>query len=69
MRTLVQRRCHGYLADQQDYPAEFEDFIKLVVPILQDKGLFRKEYEDDTLRGNLGLPYPENKHKKGENSF
>jgi FMN-dependent oxidoreductase (nitrilotriacetate monooxygenase family) len=54
---------------RQDYPAGFEDFIKLVVPILQDKGIFRKEYEDNTLRGNLGLPYPENKHKKGEDSF
>ncbi|WP_348619728.1 NtaA/DmoA family FMN-dependent monooxygenase [Paenibacillus polymyxa] len=49
---------------RQDYPAGFEDFIKLVVPILQDKGIFRKEYEEDTLRGNLGLPYPENRYKK-----
>lgn len=49
---------------RQDHPAGFEDFIRWVVPILQDKGIFRKEYEDDTLRGNLGLPYPENKYTK-----
>nr|WP_302057474.1 LLM class flavin-dependent oxidoreductase [Paenibacillus sp. Lou8.1] len=49
---------------RQDHPAGFEDFIRLVVPILQDKGIFRKEYEDDTLRGNLGLPYPENRYTK-----
>lgn len=49
---------------RQDYPAGFEDFIQLVVPILQDKGIFRKEYEDNTLRGNLELPYPENRYKK-----
>jgi hypothetical protein len=26
------------------------------------RGLFRSEYEADTLRGNLGLPVPENVH-------
>ena len=49
---------------RQDYPAGFEDFIKLVVPILQEKGIFKKEYETNTLRGNLELPYPENMYKK-----
>ncbi|MEH7419028.1 NtaA/DmoA family FMN-dependent monooxygenase [Neobacillus drentensis] len=49
---------------RQDYPAGFEDFIKLVVPILQEKGIFKKEYEANTLRGNLELPYPENMFKE-----
>jgi FMN-dependent oxidoreductase (nitrilotriacetate monooxygenase family) len=49
---------------RQDYPAGFEDFIKLVVPILQEKGIFKKEYEANTLRGNLELPYPENRYKE-----
>ncbi|MFS0891999.1 NtaA/DmoA family FMN-dependent monooxygenase [Peribacillus frigoritolerans] len=50
---------------RQEYPAGFEDFIKLVVPILQDKGIVRTEYDDQpTLRGNLELPYPENMHKQ-----
>lgn len=49
---------------RQDYPAGFEDFIKLVVPILQEKGIFKKEYEANTLRGNLELPYPENMYKE-----
>jgi FMN-dependent oxidoreductase (nitrilotriacetate monooxygenase family) len=35
-------------------------FIELVVPILQERGLFRTEYESTTLRGNLGLPFPSN---------
>jgi len=26
---------------RQDYPAGFEDFIQLVIPILQEKGIFR----------------------------
>ncbi|SNT51797.1 FMN-dependent oxidoreductase, nitrilotriacetate monooxygenase family [Bacillus sp. OK838] len=49
---------------RQDYPAGFEDFIKLVVPILQERGIFKKEYEANTLRGNLELPYPENMYKE-----
>ncbi|PRS35502.1 LLM class flavin-dependent oxidoreductase [Bacillus sp. NMCC4] len=49
---------------RQDYPAGFEDFIKLVVPILQEKGIFKKEYEANTLRGNLELPYPEIMYKE-----
>lgn len=45
---------------RQEHPSGFDDFIDLVVPILQERGIFRKEYESNTLRGNLGLPYPEN---------
>lgn len=47
---------------RQEHPSGFDDFIDLVVPILQDKGIFRTEYESNTLRGNLGLPYPENRY-------
>jgi len=37
------------------HPANFRRFTQEVVPILQDKGYFRTEYEASTLRGNLGL--------------
>ncbi|MFI6874007.1 LLM class flavin-dependent oxidoreductase [Streptomyces sp. NPDC050400] len=37
-------------------------FVDGVVPILQKRDLFRTEYEADTLRGNLGLPVPANRH-------
>jgi len=43
-------------------PNGLEDFVDLVVPILQERDLFRTEYESDTLRGNLGLPIPENRY-------
>lgn len=33
------------------------DFVDLVVPILQDRGLFHKEYEGKTLRENMGVSY------------
>ncbi|MBV7504471.1 LLM class flavin-dependent oxidoreductase [Bacillus sp. sid0103] len=45
-------------------PSNLTDFIDHVVPILQKRGLFRTEYESDTLRGNLGLPYPINRYAK-----
>ncbi|WP_033288941.1 NtaA/DmoA family FMN-dependent monooxygenase [Amycolatopsis jejuensis] len=37
-------------------------FVEGVVPLLQQRGLFRTEYEANTLRGNLGLPIPVNRH-------
>lgn len=37
-------------------------FLEHVVPILQKRGLFRTEYAYDTLRGNLGLPFAENRY-------
>ncbi|MFZ3468240.1 NtaA/DmoA family FMN-dependent monooxygenase [Streptomyces sp. 4.24] len=37
-------------------------FVDGVVPLLQKRGLFRTEYAADTLRGNLGLPVPANRH-------
>jgi FMN-dependent oxidoreductase (nitrilotriacetate monooxygenase family) len=40
---------------------EMARFTGDVVPLLQKTGLFRTEYEADTLRGNLGLPIPENR--------
>lgn len=45
-------------------PHSLDEFVDLVVPILQKRGLFRDEYESDTLRGNLGLPFPENRYVK-----
>lgn len=34
-------------------PGIFEDFVEYVIPVLQERGLVRKEYEDGTLRNNL----------------
>ena len=41
-------------------PGALDDFVDLVVPILQRRGLFRTAYEGRTLRENLGLPRPAN---------
>lgn len=39
-------------------PGGLEDFVDSVVPILRERGLFRHDYEADTLRGHYGLPIP-----------
>jgi hypothetical protein len=43
-------------------PSEFARFTEQVLPILRERGVVRSEYESSTLRGNLGLPIPENRH-------
>jgi FMN-dependent oxidoreductase (nitrilotriacetate monooxygenase family) len=37
------------------FPGGLEDFVTLVIPELQRRGLFRQSYEGTTLRENLGL--------------
>jgi hypothetical protein len=39
-------------------PGSYEDFVDLVVPELQRRGLFHHDYEGHTLRENLGLARP-----------
>jgi alkanesulfonate monooxygenase len=41
-------------------PASLDDFVELVIPELQQRGIFRTEYEGRTLRENLGLTRPQN---------
>ncbi|MFF2016935.1 LLM class flavin-dependent oxidoreductase [Paenibacillus sp. NPDC058177] len=43
-------------------PFGLDDFLNEVVPILQERGLFRTAYESSTLRENLGLSIPKNRH-------
>ena len=40
------------------YLTLFEDFVQLVIPVLQNCGIFREDYEGTTLREHLGLQVP-----------
>ena len=51
----------GFMLTGAVLPDGLLDFIEHVLPILQKRGLFRTEYEAETLRGNLGLPIPANR--------
>jgi alkanesulfonate monooxygenase SsuD/methylene tetrahydromethanopterin reductase-like flavin-dependent oxidoreductase (luciferase family) len=50
--------CDGFVLAATHMPGAYEDFARLVVPELQRRGLFRREYTPGTLRDNLGLARP-----------
>ena len=51
--------CDGFVIGATHVPGTYEDFAHHVVPELQRRGLFRREYEGATLREDLGLRRPE----------
>ena len=58
---LTAEACDGFNVMFPFLPAGLDDFVAKVVPELQRRGLFRREYEGATLRENLGLPRPGNR--------
>jgi FMN-dependent oxidoreductase (nitrilotriacetate monooxygenase family) len=58
---FMQRGADGFTVLQPYYPQPLEDFVELVIPELQRRGLFRTEYTGRTLRENLGVPFPQNR--------
>jgi len=48
----------GFVVMPAYFPGAFDDFVNLVVPELQRRGLFRRDYSGPTLRDHLGLPRP-----------
>jgi N-acetyl-S-(2-succino)cysteine monooxygenase len=54
----------GFIIQPSYLPGGFEDFVSLVIPELQRRGLFRTEYQGRTLRDHLGLHRPENRYTK-----
>lgn len=52
------RAADGFNVMPPFFPEGLEDFTQLVVPILQERGLFRTEYSGSTLRDHLGLARP-----------
>lgn len=48
----------GFNVMPPQYPQGLEKFASTVVPILQERGLFREEYTGTTLRDHFGLPRP-----------
>ena len=54
--------CDGFLIQPSHLPGGLNDFVDLVVPILQERGLMRTEYEGATLRDHMGLPRPPSRY-------
>jgi len=59
---LVERGSDGFNVMFPYLPEGLDDFVDKVVPELQRRGLFRREYQGPTLRDHLGLPRPPNRH-------
>ena len=51
--------CDGFVIAATHSPGAYEDVVRLVVPELQKRGVFRDRYAGATLRENLGLARPE----------
>jgi N-acetyl-S-(2-succino)cysteine monooxygenase len=52
----------GFLVHPPYLPGGLNDFVDLVIPELQSRGLFRIEYEGATLRENMGLARPKSRY-------
>jgi alkanesulfonate monooxygenase SsuD/methylene tetrahydromethanopterin reductase-like flavin-dependent oxidoreductase (luciferase family) len=58
---LESEACDGFNVMFPFLPEGLDDFVDKVIPEMQARGLFRREYEGATLRENLGLRRPENR--------
>jgi FMN-dependent oxidoreductase (nitrilotriacetate monooxygenase family) len=50
--------CDGFVIAATHVPGAYEDVVRLVVPELQRRGVFRNRYTGSTLRDHLGLERP-----------
>jgi FMN-dependent oxidoreductase (nitrilotriacetate monooxygenase family) len=50
--------CDGFVIAATHVPGAYEDVVRLVVPELQRRGVFRQRYTGSTLREHLGLERP-----------
>lgn len=57
--------CDGFILVPHLTPHGLDDFVDTVVPLLQDRGVFRTEYGGTTLRENLGLGSPASPTQRG----
>jgi FMN-dependent oxidoreductase (nitrilotriacetate monooxygenase family) len=55
------KACDGFMVTTPVVPTGLANFVDLVVPELQKRGIFRKEYTGRTLRENMGLPAPKSR--------
>lgn len=58
MEAWFDGACDGFVIQALSVPGTYEDVVRMVVPELQRRGLFRKDYDGNTLRETLGLARP-----------
>ncbi len=62
------RAADGFNVMSDVYPSGLEAFVDHVVPVLQKRGIYRREYRGATLRDHYGAPAPENIFTQRRNS-
>ncbi len=55
---FVNHGCDGFVVAATHVPGAYADFVRHVIPEVQRRGLYHKDYAGKTLRENLGLPRP-----------
>jgi len=50
----------------ESLPGQFQRFVESVIPILQQRGSFRQDYEGTTFRQSLGVPKPVNRYTRSQ---
>jgi FMN-dependent oxidoreductase (nitrilotriacetate monooxygenase family) len=58
---LSSKGSDGFTIQFPHLPQGLDDFVDLLVPVLQRRGIYREDYKGKTLRENLGLPRPTNR--------
>ena len=61
---FTERGADGFNVVPPLLPGGFEDFVRLVVPELQRRGIFHRDYSGATYRENLGLERPLNQFSR-----
>jgi alkanesulfonate monooxygenase len=54
--------CDGFLIQPSHLPGGLNEFVAMVIPELQERGVFRTEYEGTMLRDHLGLKRPKSRY-------
>jgi alkanesulfonate monooxygenase SsuD/methylene tetrahydromethanopterin reductase-like flavin-dependent oxidoreductase (luciferase family) len=58
MQEWFESACDGFVVQALCVPRSYEDVVRLLVPELQRRGLYRRDYPGATLRDTLGLARP-----------
>lgn len=65
-RWLKEGAADGFMLQFPLLPRDLENFVEKVVPILQERGIYREDYTGTTLREHLGLKKPQNRFTKSK---
>lgn len=60
---VEEEAADGFIFGSPILASGLNEWVKHVIPLLEEQGYYEKTYTADTLRGNLGLAYKENAYR------